>query len=42
MISLINFLITNDALWRRPTSAACYQLVQSVLKIGFALAKKAG
>ena len=38
----VNPLTTNDAIWRRLTLAVCYQLVQSVLKIGFALAKKAG
>ena len=32
------FLILNR--WRRLTLAACNQLAQSVLKIGFALAKK--
>ena len=32
-------LTTDDAIWRRLTLAACYQLAQSVL-IGFALAKK--
>ena len=35
----LNPLITNDAKWCRLTLAACYQLAQSVLKIGFALAK---
>ena len=38
----INLSTTDDAIWRRLTLAACYQLAQSVLKIGFALAKKAG
>ena len=37
-----NPLTTDDAIWRRLTLAACYQLAQSVLKIGFVLAKKAG
>ena len=35
-----NSLTTGDAIWHRLTLAARYQLVQSVLKIGFALAKK--
>ena len=39
---LVNLLTTNDAFWRLLTLAACYQLAQSVLKIGFALAKKVG
>ena len=39
---LLNPLTTNDAIWHSLTLAACYQLPQSVLKIGFALAKKAG
>ena len=38
--SLLNPLTTDDAIWRHLTLAACYQLAQSVLKIGFALAKK--
>ena len=38
--SLINPLTTDDEYTRHATLAACYQLVQSVLKIGFALAKK--
>ena len=38
----INPLTTDDTIWPRLTLAACYQLAQSVLKIGFALAKKAG
>ena len=37
-----NPLTTDDAIWHRLSLAACYQLVQFVLKIGFALAKKAG
>ena len=36
----INPLTTDDAFWRWLTWAACYQLVQSVLKIGFVLAKR--
>ena len=39
---VLNPLTTNDALWHHLTLAACYQLAQSVLKISFALAKKAG
>ena len=39
---IINPLTTIDAIWHRLTLATCYQLAQSVLKIGFALAKKAG
>ena len=39
---LINRLNTDDTIWRRLSLAACYQLAQSVLKIGFALAKKVG
>ena len=35
-------LTTDDAFWRRLTLAACYQLVQSVLKIGSALAERVG
>ena len=37
-----NPLTTDDAIWRRLTLAACYQLAQSVLKIGFACASKKG
>ena len=36
----LNPLTTNDTIWCRLTLAACYQLAQSVLKIGFVLAKK--
>ena len=36
----INSLTTDDEGTRHATLAACYQLVQSILKIGFALAKK--
>ena len=39
---VLNPLTTDDAIWRRLTLAACYQLAQSVLKLGFVLAKKAG
>ena len=35
-------LTTDDECTRHATLAACYQLAQSVLKIGFALAKKVG
>ena len=38
----INPLTTGGTIWRRLTLAACYQLAQSVLKIGFVLAKKGG
>jgi len=38
----LNPLTTDDAIWHRLTLAACYQLAQSVLKIGFALVKKVG
>ena len=37
-----NPLTTDDAIWCCLTLAACYQLTQSVLKIGFVLAKKGG
>ena len=33
---------TDDAFWHSLTLAACYQLVQSVLKIRFVLAKRMG
>ena len=35
---IFNPLTTNDAFWHRQILAACYQLVQSVLEIGSALA----
>ena len=38
----LNPLTTDDAFWRRLTLAACYQLAQSVLKIGSALAERVG
>ena len=38
----MNPLTTDDEYTCHATLAACYQLAQSVLKIGFALAKKAG
>ena len=37
-----NPLTTDDAFWRRQILATCYQLVQSVLKIGSALAERVG
>ena len=42
VVDTFNPLITDYTIWRRLTLAACYQLAQSVLMIGFALAKKAG
>ena len=39
---LLNPLTTDDAFWHRQILAACYQLVQSVLKIGSALAERVG
>ena len=39
--SPINPLTTDDAIWHQ-TLAACYQLAQSVLKIGSALAERVG
>ena len=38
----VNPLTTDDECTCHETLAACYHLAQSVLKIGFALAKKAG
>ena len=38
----INPLTTDDAIWRRQILAACYQMAQSVLKIGSALAERVG
>ena len=38
----INPLTSDDAIWRRQILAACYQLAQSVLKIGSALAERVG
>ena len=35
-------LTTDDAFWRCLTLAACYQLAQSILKIGSALAERVG
>jgi len=40
VVDTFNPLTTDDAIWRCLILAACYQLAQSVLKIGFALAKK--
>ena len=42
LAGLFNPLPTNDAIWRRQILAACYQLAQSVLKIGSALAERVG
>ena len=39
-LSSFNHLTTDDAFWYHLTLATCYQLLQSVLKIGFALANK--
>ena len=38
----INPLTTDDTFWCRQILVACYQLVQSVLKIGSALAERVG
>ena len=35
-LGVFNPLTTNDAIWRRLNLAACYQLAQSISKIGFA------
>ena len=37
-----NLLTTDDAFWHRQILVACYQLAQSILKIGFALAERVG
>ena len=37
-----NTLTTDDAFWHRHILAACYQLAQSVLKVGSALAERVG
>ena len=42
MIEVFNPLTTDDAFWRRQFLATCYQLAQSVLKIGSALGERAG
>ena len=39
---LLNHLTTDDAFWCRQILAVCYQLAQSVLKIGSALAERVG
>ena len=39
---LVNPLTTDDAFWRCQILVVCYQLVQSVLKIGSALAERVG
>ena len=39
---MVNPLTTNDAFWHRRILAACYQLAQSVLKIGSALTERVG
>ena len=39
---LLNPLTTDDAFWCRQFLGACYQLAQSVLKIGSALAERVG
>ena len=41
-MGFINPLTTNDEYSRHRNSAACYQLAQSVLKIGSALAERVG
>ena len=38
----LNPLTTDDAVWRRQNLATCYQLAQSVFKIGSALAERVG
>ena len=42
LTNVSNPLTTDDAFWRRQILAACYQLAQSVLKIGSALAERVG
>ena len=42
MYLCFNPLKTEDAFWHRQILAACYQLVQSVLKIGSALSERVG
>ena len=39
---LVNPLTTDDAFWYRQILAICYQLAQSVLKIGSVLAERVG
>ena len=38
----VNPLTTDDTFWDCQTLATCYQLAQSVLKIGSALAERVG
>ena len=42
IVTTVNPLTNDDAFWRRQNLAACYQLAQSVLKIGSALAERVG
>ena len=42
IILQLNPLTTDDAFWRRQILAACYHLVQSVLKMGSVLAERVG
>ena len=42
MAACFNPLTTDDALWHHQFLATCYQLVQSVLKIGLALTERVG
>ena len=42
MDPVLNLLTTDDTIWRRQILAACYQLAQSVLKTGSALAERVG
>ena len=41
-LRVVNPLTTDDAFWHHQFLAACYQLAQSVLKIGSALAERVG
>ena len=41
-VSLVNLLTTNDDYSHHRNLAACYQLAQSVLKIGYVLAERVG
>ena len=41
-LTFFNPLTTDDTFWRRQILATCYQLAQSVVKIGSALAEKVG
>ena len=41
-IAMINPLTTDDAFWHHQVLATCYQLMQSILKIGSALAERVG